>query len=197
MLNSFTPWSRGLFGAHDRTYYIPFFISTLTLHWLSVAVTTLVVRRAGLTLTELGLKISIRQAFIIVGRLVAIGLAFVLFRQFVPYSMSRPTALVFFPIGFSENLFFIFASLNAGFCEELVYRGFAITTLQAHGLSTWQAVTLSLISFVFIHGLAGVYAFPIFFLAGLIYAGIYVKIKHLTTPMALHAFYDMTAILFP
>ena len=133
-------------------------------------------------------------------------------RQLVPYSLERPRWLVFFPTNLWENIFFVFVAVSAGFCEELVYRGFAITALQSRWFRLWQAVILATISFVFIHGLGGVYAFPVFFLAGLLFAGIYLgrvggvgwrgRIgptgrKSLLRAMVTHAVGDMTAILAP
>lgn len=212
MLNSFAPWSVRLFGANDRTAFFPFFISVLILHWVSAALTIYFMRKAGLTLPDLALNLSSRRAVIIVCKLIAVGFLFVVFRQLVPYSLERPRWLVFFPTTLWENVFFVSVAVSAGFCEELVYRGFAITALQSRGFRLWQGVILATISFVFIHGLGGVYAFPVFFLAGLLFAGIYLGRvggvgprglirptgrKSLLRAMVTHAVGDMTAILAP
>ncbi|MFQ5663611.1 MAG: CPBP family intramembrane glutamic endopeptidase [Terriglobia bacterium] len=212
MLNSFAPWSVRLFGAKDRAAFFPFFISVLTLHWLSVAVTVFFVRKAGLTLADLHLNLSSRKAASIASKLIAVGLLFVVFRQLVPYSATRPGWLVFFPANLSESIFWIPVAISAGFCEELVYRGFGITVLQSRGFRLWQAVLLTTLSFVFMHGPGGIFGFPVFFLAGLLFAGIYLgrvggvgprglirptRRRSLLRVMVIHAVGDMTAILLP
>ena len=197
LLNSFTPWTSRLFAQGDRNAFFPFYLSILSLHWASAALTVAMARRSGLTLEGLGFKLSPRQALGIVGRLVAIGVALVLFRQLVPYAMQRPGWLAFFPVTPVERLFFVLAALSAGFCEELVYRGFAITGLRSRWVQVRLAIALSTVAFALIHGLGGVYAFPIFFLAGLVYASIYLRERSLVPAMIAHAFWDMTAILVP
>ena len=212
MLNSFAPWSRALFGGGDRSNFFPFFISILTLHWISVGTVVYLIHRAGLSLRDLDLTISARTATKIAARLIAVGAAFVLFRELVPYSVRLPRALAFFPRGPAEGSFFILVALSAGFCEEFVYRGFGISVLQWRGMRLWQAVTLATFAFVFMHGPAGVFAFPVFFLAGLLYAGIYLgrvggigprglvrpsRKRNLLPPMVIHAIGDMMAILAP
>ena len=212
MANSLAPWSRAFFGHGDRTYYFAFFASVLTLHWLNAAFVIWLTRKAGLTLDSLGLHLSWGRALRILKNLTVLGAAFVLFRQVVPYSMERPDALVIFPRTVYERLFFIPVALSAGFCEELVYRGFGITALQSRGLRVWQAVVLTSLSFTFMHGPAGIFAFPIFFLGGLLFAGIYFgrvggigwrglvkppRTKSLLRAMVIHGIGDMTAIVVP
>ena len=126
--------------------------------------------------------------------------------------MARPDALAIFPRTAYEQLFFIPVALSAGFCEEIVYRGFGITALQARGLRVWHTVVLTTLSFTFMHGPAGIFAFPIFFLGGLLFVGIYfgrvggigprglVKppgTKSLLRAMIIHGIGDISAILVP
>ena len=212
MLNSFAPWSLRLFGAKDRTAFFPFFLSVLALHWLSVTVTVYFLRKAGVTLADLGLNLSVRKAVTLAGKLTAVGLLFVVFRQLVPYAASHPDWMVFFPTNLLERIFWVPVAMSAGFCEELVYRGFGITVLQFRGLRLWQAVLFTSVSFNFMHGLGGVFLFPLFFLAGLLMAGIYLgrigkigprglirptRRRSLLEVMIIHAVGDMTAILVP
>lgn len=212
VLNSFAPWSVRLFGGGNRAAFFPFFASILTLHWLSAATVLLLLHRAGASPAQLGLRVSGKRGLALAGKLVIVGVVVVAVRELTGYAAARPHALVFFPRGFAENLFFVLAAISAGFCEELVYRGFGITALVGRGLRIWQAAILSSFSFVFIHGLGGLYAFPVFFAGGLLYAGIYLgqvggvgprgMVKptgrsNLLPPMVIHAVGDMTAILMP
>ncbi|MCH8011505.1 MAG: CPBP family intramembrane metalloprotease [Candidatus Marinimicrobia bacterium] len=212
MANSLAPWSRAFFGNLDRTYYFVFFASVLTLHWLNAGLAIFLTRKAGLTLEDLGLYLSWGRALRVLRNLIILGAVFVLLRQVVPYSLERPDALAIFPRSVYEQLFFIPVALSAGFCEEIVYRGFGITALAARGLRVWQAVVLTTLSFTFMHGPAGIFAFPIFFGGGLLYAGIYFGrvggiswgrfirpsgTKSLLRAMVIHGIGDMTAILVP
>ena len=197
LLNGFSPWSVALFGRGDRAAFVPFFSSILTLHWLSAATVLLLIRRRGASSAQLGLRVSSGRALALAGKLVIIGIVVVGVRELAGYAAARPHALDFFPRGFAENLFFLPVAISAGFCEEFVYRGFAITALVGRGLRVWQAVVLSSFSFVFIHGLGGLNAFPAFFAGGLLYAYLYLSKGNLLRPMIIHSLGDTTAILMP
>ncbi len=89
----------------------------------------------------------------------------------------------------------VFMSFTAGFCEELVYRGFAIRMLQRRGLRTWLAVLLATVAFVFVHGVAAVFLGHIYFVAGLLFAALFLWRRSLVPGMCLHALVDVSAIL--
>ena len=140
---------------------------------------------------------SVRRALALAGKLAIVGIVVVGVRELAGYAAARPHVLVFFPRGFAENLLFLPVAISAEFCEEFVYRGFAITALVGRGLRIWQAVVLSSFSFVLIHGLGGLYAFPVFFAGGLLYAYLYLSKGNLLRPMIVHSLGDTTAILMP
>ncbi len=76
-----------------------------------------------------------------------------------------------------QRIIFIFAGLVAGISEEIVYRGFAINSLEGHGVNKWLAILLAAIPFVFQHGLKSIDQFWWFFTTGLVMGGIYVLVK--------------------
>jgi len=45
----------------------------------------------------------------------------------------------------------IMISVTAAFCEELIWRGYVITRLEARGRSRWSAMILATVSFALIH----------------------------------------------
>ena len=45
-----------------------------------------------------------------------------------------------------------FVPVTAGFCEELIWRGYIITRPEARGQRRWSAMLLSAVSFALIHG---------------------------------------------
>jgi uncharacterized protein len=92
LLNSFAPWSVRLFGRGDRAAFFPFFASILTLHWVSAAAVLLLLRRAGTSPAQLGLRLSTRRALALAGKLVIVGFVVVGARDLAGYAAARPHA---------------------------------------------------------------------------------------------------------
>ena len=196
LANSFMPWSFRLFAHHDRAWYLAFGVSLLVLHWLSVIVALVAVKRAGAPLAELGFRWQFTQTSLFVAIVIATGALLVwLSTTWEAGQPPQESWQMLYPFTLVERVFWIAVSLSAGFCEEFVYRGFAIRVLQARGWKTWQAVGLATLSFVFIHGVAALFGFPFYFLAGLIFAAIFLWRKSLAPGMYLHALFDLMAIL--
>jgi membrane protease YdiL (CAAX protease family) len=196
LINSFMPWSRELFGRLNPGWFYPFWASVTLLHWASVAFVAYSVRRGGRSLRDIGLVTSPRRMLAMLACLVALGAALVLLRA----NDARPpapitVAAVMLPRTTGQRLFWIAMSLTAGICEELVYRGFAIRALRGRGMRAWLALMTAAVSFVFVHGLAGVFAFPIYFTFGLLFGALFLWRRTLAPGVCLHAAFDMFAIL--
>ncbi len=91
----------------------------------------------------------------------------------------------------------ILIAISAGFCEEVIYRGYMMTGLRESGHPAWLAMVLSSLSFVFFHGLL-----PVPFLAGcfmisMIWAAIYHKTSILWMTIYIHGLWDATVLLVP
>ncbi len=56
----------------------------------------------------------------------------------------------------TARIIFIIMGFLAGLAEELVYRGYAISTLKSQGINNWFAVILVSIPFIFQHGLKSI-----------------------------------------
>ncbi len=197
VLNSFTPWASGLFVQDDRSFYFPFWTSALALHWLSVVFVVMVLRRHGHSLADIGLALTPTKGAVIVVGFVALGAALVLFREAIPYLGDPGERDTIIPVGLAERSFFILIALSAGFCEELVYRGFCISGVSGRGLPVWAAVIIATLSFVFVHGIGALFAFPLYFISGLLFAALYLWRKNLLLPMIVHCLIDLSAILAP
>ncbi|MCD8072206.1 MAG: CPBP family glutamic-type intramembrane protease, partial [Alistipes sp.] len=50
-----------------------------------------------------------------------------------------------------------FCCLTAGFCQELVYRGYNILMLRYKGVNKWVAMLLAVFPFILIHSFAPIY----------------------------------------
>jgi len=48
-------------------------------------------------------------------------------------------------------LFVTLIPVSAGFCEELIWRGYAIQRLKARGRGRWSTILISAVSFALIH----------------------------------------------
>jgi membrane protease YdiL (CAAX protease family) len=95
-----------------------------------------------------------------------------------------------------ERLFWIFISLTAGFCEELVYRGFSIRALQGRNMRTWLAVGLATLAFFFMHGVWAIAlpSFLIISIGGLLFSALFLWRRSLVPGVCLHALIDVTNI---
>jgi membrane protease YdiL (CAAX protease family) len=197
LLNSVAPWSTGLFVRHERAYFLPFWTTVILLHWLSAVLAVWFVYRSGGTLADLGLRLPVGRAAVLVGLLLTLGAGVVAFRELVPYGPGDGSRADVLPWDRTERVVFVLVSLSAGICEELVYRGFGLTALRGRGWQTWQAVAVTTLAFVFVHGVAGLILFPFYALFGLLFAGLFLWRQSLVPGVMLHASYDILVILIP
>jgi membrane protease YdiL (CAAX protease family) len=116
-------------------------------------------------------------------------------RQAAPVHADPPGDWRFYyPFTLAERSLFIFVAISAGFCEEVVFRGFAISALKQRGWKTWQAVLLATLSFIGIHGIAGIFLSPFLFVAGLFYAGLFLWRRNLTLAIYVHTLFDLMSV---
>ncbi|HIG28369.1 MAG TPA: CPBP family intramembrane metalloprotease [Verrucomicrobiales bacterium] len=88
-------------------------------------------------------------------------------------------------------------ALSAGFCEELIYRGYMMTALKRAGHPVWLAMVLSTLSFVLFLGILPLPFLVAGFIIGMIWAAIYQKFSILWITIYIHAFWDATVMLIP
>ena len=90
-----------------------------------------------------------------------------------------------------QRVFMIgFVPVTAGFCEELIWRGYIITRLEARGRGRWSAVLLSAVSFALIHGfLPG--KLLVTFLLGVVGGFYYTRERNLVPLMLAHLVVDV------
>jgi len=196
LLNSVSPWSRKFSLENDPTYFLPFVASLLMLHWLSAGVTLWGLRRSELHLADVGLATSAPMGALLVGVLMVIGVAVAMSRDALGPGKplwQGPAAGLHLATTAQRGVWIV-ASLSAGFCEELVYRGFGITTLQARGFRFGLAVVLPTISWVLVHGVGGVLMFVPHFVVGLLFAGLFLWRRSLAPVMFVHSLVDLSLL---
>jgi membrane protease YdiL (CAAX protease family) len=189
------PWSLGLFLRREHDWFLPFVASILVLHWLSTILVVLLVYRAGGTLADIGLDVSPGRAALLVGGLLAVGGGLIALRQTWPAAESLDDWQLMYPATLTDRVVWVILACSAGICEELVYRGFAIRVLQGRGWRTWLALALPGVSFVFIHGVFGLFAFPVLFAVALLYGLLFLWRKSLVPCIVLHALFDLMGVL--
>ena len=202
LVNSFTPWSRALFGRHDYgTAWFVFWGTALVLWWGSVTAAGVVMRRHGWALRDVGIALDRRRRALMLGCAIATGLGAVVVRQ----SAGRVHALARFVDAWSvsakphttgQRLMWVgIGVVSAVFCEEFVYRGFGLHALRSRGMRTVTAAALASLAWIFVHGLAGVYAFPSYAFLAAILAGVVVWTDSLVPTLVVHALIHVVVIL--
>lgn len=192
--NSLLPWSCELFVNGQRGHYFAFLASAAVLHWLSVLAVAASVSRAGAGLSEIGFSMTGKQVAVYLAVAAGLGAALIGWRPTIPLSEPAEGWKVIYPVLTIERYFWILICVTAGFCEEFVYRGFAIRALQGRGWPTWQAVLLASVSFVVMHGVMVLSVYPLLFLAGLVFSGIFVLRGRLRTGIYVHTITDLLAL---
>jgi len=196
-LNGFAPWTRHLFAQREHSWWVGWFCSVLILHWLSIATLLLFLRRARWPLAIIGLTTPPAKLLTTFALLAATGFALVWVKTAVLdiHVIIPHTAFsMVYPLTLGQRCFWIFIALSGAFCEELLYRGFAITELRRNGINRWLAAALASVSFVLIHGSTAFHSFPNLFIAGMISSGIFLWRRSLLPGMIFHALVDLCAV---
>ena len=92
---------------------------------------------------------------------------------------------------------YVFVAISAGFCEEVIYRGYMMTELKRAGQPVWLAMVLSTFSFVVFHGLLPLPMMVTFFIIGMIWAAIFHSTSILWTTIYIHALWNASVALVP
>jgi len=102
----------------------------------------------------------------------------------------------YLPEGAAEIFVWILLSLSAGFCEELVYRGYLMRQLHAWTGRPWAALVLQAALFGISHGYQGVMACAKIALFGLIFEAVALWRRSLRPGMIAHALTDIVGGIF-
>ena len=161
-------------GSRER---ISLYLSTIAFQWLAVAITAWRASARGLTGAQMALVVNARASIYvaaIVGAAILASLQWLNLRR-----MGKMTVPV---RGFQQKLIerilprsrrelipYLALAITAGFCEEFLYRGFAMAAIGRTGLPTWLVVLTSSALFGLAHlyqgrgGLIGTLLIGLFF----------------------------------
>tara|TARA_R110001583_G_scaffold1089_2_gene9143 strand:+ start:66 stop:755 length:690 start_codon:yes stop_codon:yes gene_type:complete len=190
-----------LFGNKNLDYYIPFWGGIIILHWLSVLVVVKYLKSEKKTLADIGYKLSKKGTIYLVGGylliaiLMLIGVEIMLNNVAVDASkFGSISGLI--PKTTSHRIFFISLVFSTGFCEEIVYRGFAITQLTKVGLNKWIALVIAAFIFIGIHGInAYTNRFLFLFGGGIMFGVTFLLSKRLLPSILIHLIINLTAMM--
>jgi membrane protease YdiL (CAAX protease family) len=188
--------AEGAGGARVRTYR-----KTILVEWILVAAVFAVWLGSGRGLETLGLGVRAAPGFWITGAL-AIGGVVLLLVQASSVVRNREkleevrrqlgSLRDLAPHDDNEGRWWVALSVTAGFCEELIYRGFLLAVFAAT-IGTWPAVVLSSLAFAFAHAYQGPRSAVKTGLVGLVAGVLFVVSGSLWVPIVLHAVVDLTS----
>lgn len=201
MANSLLPWAVGLLQRHDHAFFLEFWSSIAVLHWGSLALVVVLLKRARGRLADIGLDLSPRRVVAMIGIPLVVGLVLIVAHAVsgVNHAAASEPSSVVAPATTGERVFWVFMSFTAGFCEELVYRGFSIRALQGSNMRTWLAVGLATLAFVLMHGISVIRLSPFvtIYIAGLLFSALFLWRRSLVPGVCLHTLIDLAAIGSP
>ncbi len=201
MIFGMTPIATELFAEKNLDYYIPFWGGIIILHWVSVFVVTQLLKSQGKTLADIGYKLSRKGTlrfiggYVLVALLVLVGVEVILSNVELDSSQFGSISSLI-PKTTSHRIFFILLVFSTGFCEEIVYRGFAITQLEKIGLNKWIALTIAAFIFVGIHG-GNAYSNRFLFLfgGGVMFGLVFLFSKRLLPSILIHLAINLSAMM--
>ena len=190
-----------LFVNKDLDYYIPFWGGIIVLHWLSVLVVIKFLKSQNKTLINIGYKLSNKGTlylvvgYLLVAILMLVGIE-ILLNNVVLDSSKFGDISGLIPKTTSHRIFFILLVFSTGFCEEIVYRGFAITKLNEIGLNKWIALIVAAFIFIGIHGI-NAYTNRFFFLfgGGIMFGVTFLLSKRLLYSILIHLIINLSAMM--
>lgn len=202
--NSFMPWTKGLFVNRDRSCRAGFLASIRALHVITTLLSIGWLLLKGHRPAEIGLNpIHTASALLILG---LVGLLLSRYNPKVRHSSAKTDTSesdfsfidLIAPLTVAERQGHVLTCLIAGFCEELLYRGIAITALIHTGLHPIYAAVLSSFSFTAIHGRAAFSAAGLYWLSkGAIYGALFLWAGGLLPVIVIHVAWDLTLLLRP
>jgi membrane protease YdiL (CAAX protease family) len=146
----------------------------------------------GLVAPELGGAST--QALLILGASFTVGLVLPLFwrRRFV--RAFGPVAALLPRTG-RERAWFVAVALTAGFCEELLHRGFLLAFAAEHlrSMPLWLCLVLGAVPFGLAHAYQGARNVVVTALFGAFATYLYLAYRSLWIPIVLHALVDLRA----
>ncbi len=191
---------RSLFASVGIDFFNAFWTIIICWYLLQIFIVSKILKSSGWHWSNIGFAPNKKEIiYLIAGYII---FAFGLF-AFIEYTLAHavidPGKLQSIssltPKTTTARLIFILMGLVAGLAEEIVYRGFAITSLQNHKINKWLTIPIAAIPFVFQHGLKSIDQFWWFLIWGLAFGILFVSTKKLFINIIIHWLVILSAML--
>jgi len=199
-INKFLPWSVALYS-HNYTYWKTWVASIMMLHWASVLFVLFLLKKDNLQASDIGYTFNTKKTILFISSYFLLGAVVYFYTEWrlTHTDVGHFPMFYFIPlITPSDRLIWVFAAFSAGFCEELIYRGYYISVLKMKNISNWIAVPLSSLCFTAMHGPGAfrfLWGFCFLFGFGLLMGLLFVWKKKLSLNMAIHMLFDLSVLL--
>lgn len=194
---------RSLFSWTGLDFFTAFWVVVTLWYVAQIAILANVLSSSGWSWRDIGYSFNRRKTTYFVAGYIVVAFALVGLVEIALASANSDPGKVealsdlanITPKTLLQRIVFIFMVLAAGLCEELVYRGFAIRSLESHGINQWFAIFIAAFPFVFQHGLKSLDQFWWFFIWALALGGLFVVIKRLYLNIIIHWLIILSALL--
>ena len=192
-----------IFTENSRPHWWFFWLANMAFHWIPFAMVWIALRRNRESWTSIGVDWGwFVRGWVWVGLvLAALVLAFVM--PGVHYGDALPArsrTIFMSPVSTPERLFIIFGAFTAAVTEEVLFRGFPFTRLSRVIPSPWLILPITVVSFLFIHGVPrDVQGLIAYTMAGLAFGVpfIFMGLRRLGVLIAIHFFIDAGMVIAP
>jgi membrane protease YdiL (CAAX protease family) len=186
-------------GVFSRRAKLTLYFKTICWQWSLVAAMLLVARRHGLSAGEVGERLGdVRlTSAVTAGLLAIVAVVYLIMRWLLGRARPKAAAAAgdgmrqLVPASGPEMAVFVFLSLTAGICEELLYRGWLVNILRVATGSVWAAVGVSSAMFGLGHAYQGAKGMLRTTFVGLQLALLFVYVNSLIPGQVLHAAVDI------
>lgn len=190
-----------LFRNKNLDYYIPFWGGITGLHWMSVFVVSFLLKKHGQTFADIGYKLKKKGTRLLVGGYLLVALLMLAGVEFLLNNVELDSSQFasisgLIPKTTAHRVFFILLVFSTGFCEEIFYRGFAISQLEQAGLNKWVALVIAAFLFIAIHGInAYTGNFLFYFGGGIMFGLVFIFSKRLLPSILIHLAINLSAMM--
>lgn len=180
--------------------FVAAWLSIVILHWISLALVYAFLKINNYKFNDIGYPLGLMQTLMFITGLAFVGFLFYMLKTQTNFAFHTAVESVS-PVLHSkgEYLAWIFISINAGFCEEIVYRGFGINSLKTFDLPGLVYLILPIFSWIAIHNFDTFSspAFGILFLGlnGFLFTGLYLWKKNLNFSIGVHVIGNLLIML--
>jgi membrane protease YdiL (CAAX protease family) len=173
------------------------FLAGMLTEYIAFAFVLLILRRAGMRLSDIGLNAERwgRDTLVGIGAGVVLfvvsGVLMVVIEPILPSTLSRDPRPPWAAVVYAFALLTAFAPI-----EEIVWRGYAIKSLTQHLRSTGAAVLIASVAFGLMHWWGGPAHVVIASIVGIAFSGLYLWRRSLVANIVAHFVLDFPLVLF-